>query len=52
MQVDVDVTCICTNFGGLGLSRFRDIGTFKNEQFSLSDHGLYIVHGHQKNLIP
>ena len=41
MQVDVDVTCIRTNFGGRGLSRFGDIGTFKNDQFSLSDHGLY-----------
>ena len=36
MQVGVDVTCIHTNFGGCGLSGFRDIATFKNSQFSLS----------------
>ena len=48
MQVGVDVTCINTNFGGRDLSGFRDIATFKNGQFSLSTHGLYIVHGHQK----
>ena len=40
MQVVVDVTCIHTNFGGHGLCGFRDIATFKNGQFSLSDHGL------------
>ena len=28
------------NFGGHGLSGFGDIATFKNSQFSLSDHGL------------
>ena len=37
-----------TNFGGHGHSGFGDIATFKNSQVSLSDHGLYIVHGHQK----
>ena len=36
-----------TNFGGCGYFSFGDIATFKNGQFSLSDHGLYIVHGHQ-----
>ena len=48
MQVDIDVTCMYTNFGGRDLSGFGDIATFKNGQISLSDHGLYIVHGHQK----
>ena len=48
MQVCVDVTCIYTNFGGCGLSGFGDTATLKNGQISLSDHGLYIVHGHQK----
>ena len=41
MQVGVDVACIHTNFGGRDLSGFGDIATFKNDQFSLSDHGLY-----------
>ena len=41
MQVGVDVTCMYTNFGGWSLSGFEDIATFKNGQFSLSDHGLY-----------
>ena len=40
MQVGVDVTCMYTNFGGCGLSSFGDIATFKNDQISLSDHGL------------
>ena len=40
MQVGVDVTCIHTNFDGHGICGFRDIATFKNSQFSLSDHGL------------
>ena len=40
MQVDVDVTCMCTNFGGRGLFGFGDTMTLKNSQFSLSDHGL------------
>ena len=39
MQVGVNVTCMYTNFGGHSLSGFRDIATFKNNQFSLSDHG-------------
>ena len=37
-----------TNFGGRGLFGFGDTATFKNGQISLSNHGLYIVHGHQK----
>ena len=48
MQVGVNVTCMHTNFGGYSLSGFGDIATFKNCQFSLSDHGLYIFQGHQK----
>ena len=40
MQVEIDVTYIHINFGWGGLSSFRDIATFKNGQFSLSDHGL------------
>ena len=48
MQVGIDVKCMQTNFGGHGLSGFGDIATFKNSKFSLSGHGLYIVHGHQK----
>ena len=40
MKVGIDVKCMHTNFGGHGLSGFRDIATFKNSQFSLSDHGL------------
>ena len=48
MQVCIDVKCIHTNFGGRSRSGFGDTATFKNDQFSLSDHGLYIVHGSQK----
>ena len=40
MQVGVDVKCMHTNFGGCDYFGFRDIATFKNGQFSLSDHGL------------
>ena len=29
MQVDVDVTCMYTDFGGCGLFTFGDIATFK-----------------------
>ena len=45
MQVGIDVKCMYTDFGGRGLSSFRDTGTLKNGQISLSDHGLY--HGGQ-----
>ena len=41
MQIRIDVTYICTNFGGRDLSSFGDIATLKNGQISLSDHGLY-----------
>ena len=40
MQVDIDVTCMYTNFGGRGYFGFGDTATLKNGQFSLSDHGL------------
>ena len=40
MQVGIDVKCIHTNFGGHGLSGFKDINTFKFGQISLLDHGL------------
>ena len=48
MQVEVNVLCMHTNFDGCCHSGFGDIDTFKNGQIFLSDHGLYIVHGHQK----
>ena len=40
MDVEVDVTCMHTNFGGCCHSDFGDIATLKNSQISLSDHGL------------
>ena len=40
MQVGIDVTCMCTDFGGQDFSGFGDTATFKNGQISLSDHGL------------
>ena len=40
MQVDIDVTCMYTNFGGRDLSGFGDIDALKNSQISLSGHGL------------
>ena len=40
MQAEIDVKCMLTNFGGRSLSGFGDTVTFKNGQFSLSDHGL------------
>ena len=40
MQVGVDVTCMCTNFGGHDLSGFGDSATLKNSQISLSTYGL------------
>ena len=42
MQVGIDELCMCTNFGGHGLSGFEDTATLKNSQISLS------THGHQK----
>ena len=40
MQVGIDVKCMHTDFGGEGLSGFRDIATFKNGQISLWKFGL------------
>ena len=40
MQVEIDVKCLHTNFGGRSLFSFGDIATFKNGQISASDHGL------------
>ena len=40
MHVDIDVTCMYTDFGGCVLSGFGDTATLKNSQISLSDHGL------------
>ena len=40
MQVCIDITCMYTNFGGRDFSGFRDIATLKNNEISLSDHGL------------
>ena len=40
MQIGIDLKCIHTNFCGCDLYGFGDIATFKNGQFSLSDHGL------------
>ena len=34
MQVDIDVTCMYTDFGGCDLYGFGDTGTFKNANFS------------------
>ena len=51
MQVEIDVTYMHTNFGGWCLSGFRDTATFKNSQFSLSDHELYNSPWSSKNLI-
>ena len=40
MKVDVDVSCMYTDFGGRSYFSFGDTATFKNGQISLSDHGL------------
>ena len=40
MQVEVDKLCMCTDFGGHGLSGFGDATTLKNGQNFLFDHGL------------
>ena len=49
MQVGIDVKCMHNDFGGRVPFSFGDTATFKNGQISLSGHGLYIVHGHQKS---
>ena len=40
MHVEIDATCIYTNFDGRGYFGFRDTATLKNGQIFLSDHGL------------
>ena len=40
MQVGVDVSYMHNNFGECDLSGLGDIATFKNDQISLSTHGL------------
>ena len=40
VQVGINVKFMHINFGGRGLSGFRDTTTFKNGQISLSTHGL------------
>ena len=40
MQVWIDVTCMYTDFGGYDLFSFGDTATLKNDQISLSTHGL------------
>ena len=52
MQVEVKVLSTHTNFDGCHHSGFRDIATFKNDQISLSDHGLHVYSPwSSKNLI-
>ena len=50
MQVEINVKCMHTNFGGRGFFGFGDIATFKNGKISPSDHGLYSPWS-SKNLI-
>ena len=38
MQVEVDVKCMQTNFGGRGLFGCRDIATFCNTQIHVHIH--------------
>ena len=51
MQVEIDVKCMQTNFGGRGFFSFGDFGSFlfafKMAKISLQTMG-YIVHGGQK----
>ena len=43
MHVGIDVSCMCTDFGGQDFSGFGDTATFKNGQRPWT-----IVHGRQK----
>ena len=47
MQVEIDVTCMHTNFGGRGLSAFGDTATLKNGQISLSNQSMVIKNFNQ-----
>ena len=40
MHIEINVTCIHTNFGGRDYTGFGDTAIFKNNQISLSNHGL------------
>ena len=40
MHVEIDATCMYTNFDGRGYFGFGDTATLKNGQIFLSDHGL------------
>ena len=40
IQIGIDIKFIHTNFGGCGFFGFGDTATFKNDQISLSRHGL------------
>ena len=40
MQIGIDIKFIHTNFGRCGFFGFGDTATFKNDQISLSTHGL------------
>ena len=47
MQVEVNVTCVYTSFGGRGFSDFGDMATF--QKWPNFPFGAWtIVHGHQK----
>ena len=47
MQIGIDVTCMCTNFGGRDLYSFGDnITSQKRPNFPFDPWT--IVHGHQK----
>ena len=49
MQIRIDELCMCTNFGGHGLSSFRDFALFrlpsKVDKFPFQIMDYYIVHG-------
>ena len=47
IQVEIDVTCMHTNFGGCDLFGFGDIATFKKRP-NFPFRPWTIVHGHQK----
>ena len=47
MQVGVDVTCMLTNFGGLGLSGFGDMATYQ-KQPNFPFGAWTSMHGHRK----
>ena len=48
MQVEIDVKCMHTNFGGRGLSGFGDVATFQKRPNFPFEAWTIIVHGHRK----